>query len=102
MRFHIGDFIFDPWPEVVGNHVAHRPRTKNPLPIELPAVEQHLSKAHVVTDCRKCACSPAVKLRLAFEEFDVLWLSRQGVLRKWNARGARVAIPTNGKWHPAF
>ncbi len=61
----------------------HRFGAENALPVELPAVEQHLSKAHVVTNCRKCAGSPAVKPRRTSEELDALWLSRQRVVWKW-------------------
>jgi hypothetical protein len=74
---------------------------KNALTVEFTAVEQHLSKAQIVTDCGKGAGSPAVKLRRRVEEVDGLGLARQRVVGEstGEARALRLREVECGIFH---
>src|SRR4029079_4047748 len=83
MRLQIGDVVLDLRAKMTGGHVVHGLGSENALAVELAAIEQHLSKAHVVADGRKRAGAAAVGFRRCIEKLDRLRLARQRVIGKW-------------------
>src|SRR6185312_221372 len=101
MRLHIGNVVRDVRPKVVGDHVMHGLGPENALAVEFAAVEQHLSKAHVVAHGCKRAGAAAIELRWRIEKFDRLRFARQRVIGKWpgKTRALRLRGVERGVLH---